>query len=77
MNINKLQSKYEFFLHTVNSNRNRNIVIVQYESNRIEMYDTHNEPKLISQGGYGCIYHPSFPVKTKKLNIKSSKSKWK
>jgi len=37
------------------------------------MYDTHNEPKLISQGGYGCIYHPSFPVKTKKLNIKSSK----
>jgi serine/threonine protein kinase len=37
------------------------------------MADTDNEPKLISQGGYGCIYHPSFPVKTKKLNIKSSK----
>jgi serine/threonine protein kinase len=44
------------------------------------MSDTHNnnnnnndEPKLISQGGYGCIYHPSFPVKTKKLDIRSSK----
>jgi hypothetical protein len=47
------------------------------------MSDTHNnnnnnnnnndESKLISQGGYGCIYHPSFPVKTKKLDIRSSK----
>ena len=42
------------------------------------MSDTHNnnnndESKLISQGGYGCIYHPSFPMKTKKLDIKSSK----
>jgi serine/threonine protein kinase len=32
-----------------------------------------DEPKLISQGGYGCVYYPSFPVKIKSKEVKSSK----
>jgi serine/threonine protein kinase len=36
--------------------------------------DTSNiEPKLISQGGYGCVYYPSFPAKMRTKEIKSSK----
>lgn len=31
------------------------------------------EPKLISQGGYGCVYYPSFPAKIRTKEIKSSK----
>ena len=31
------------------------------------------EPKLISQGGYGCVYYPSFPTKMRTKEIKSSK----
>jgi hypothetical protein len=31
------------------------------------------ESKLISQGGYGCVYYPSFPVRIKTKEIKSSK----
>ena len=31
------------------------------------------EPKLISQGGYGCVYYPSFPAKMRTKEIKSSK----